>query len=258
MTEGQIIHRRVSSADVSEEEWRTRVDLAACYRLADLYGWSDLTSTHISARVSGEDGALLISPYPMFFDQIRASDLVKVDFDGNVLSDTDCPINSAGLTVHSAILMVRPDVHCAIHTHTVAGMAVGALDCGLLSMTQHALWFHGRIGYHDYEGIADDIAERERLARDLGPYGALILRNHGLLTAGSSIPNAFKMMHYLEKSCQSQLAAMAAGGIEAIRVPSAEVCEHTAEQYTALSEYGAEDWPGHLQRLDDLDPSFRN
>ncbi|MCG8357382.1 MAG: class II aldolase/adducin family protein [Kiloniellales bacterium] len=244
-------------SQMSDSERGTRVDLAACYRLVDLYGWSDLTSTHISARVPGDDGAFLINPFPSFFDQMRASDLVKVDYDGNLLSDGDLGINEAAITVHSAVHMARPDVQCVIHTHTTAGMAVSALDCGLLPMTQHALWFYNRIGYHDYEGIADDLAERERLVRDLGHHSALILRNHGLLTAADSIPNAFKMLYYLEKSCQAQLAAMAAVGEAGLRLPSAEVCEHAAAQYAKLTDFGDIDWPGHLRKLDALNPTYR-
>lgn len=241
-----------------ESEWTTRVDLAACYRLLDLHGWSDLTSTHASARIPDEDGVFLINPYPLFFAQTCASDLVKVGFDGTLLSDTELGTNPAGINIHSAIHRARPDVHCVIHTHTVAGMAVSALDCGLLPMTQHALWFHGRLGYHDYEGVADDVAEQERLVRDLGQNNALILRNHGLLTAAGSIPDAFKMMYYLEKSCQSQLAALAAVGEAGIRLPSAEVCDHTAAQYENYPDLSTGDWPGHLRQLDALDPSFRS
>ena len=242
---------------MSEVERATRIDLAACYRLVDLYGWSDLTSTHISARIPGDDDSFLINPFPSFFDQMRASDLVKVDDDGTVLSDGDHGINAAAITVHSAVHMARSDVQCVIHTHTTAGMAVSALDCGLLPMTQHALWFYNRVGYHDYEGIADDLAERERLVRDLGQHNALILRNHGLVTAADSIPNAFKMMYYLEKSCQAQLAAMAAVGEAGLRLPSATVCEHAAAQYAKLTDFGTIDWPGHLRKLDALDPSYR-
>lgn len=242
---------------MSEAERTTRVDLAACYRLVDLYGWSDLTSAHISAGIPGDGESFLINPFPSFFDQICASDLVRVDHDGTVLSGSDHGINAAAITVHSAVHMARPDVQCVIHTHTTAGMAVSALDCGLLPMTQHALWFYDRIGYHDYEGIADDVAERERLLRDLGRHNALILRNHGLLTAADSIPNAFKMMYYLEMSCRAQLAALAAVGKAGLRLPSAKVCDHAAAQYAKLTDFGGIDWPGHLRTLDALDPSYR-
>jgi ribulose-5-phosphate 4-epimerase/fuculose-1-phosphate aldolase len=242
---------------VSDAEWERRVDLAACYRLADLYGWTDLTATHFSAAVPGEEDTFLLNPFPMFFDQVRASDLIKVDFDGRILSETNAEMNAAGFTIHSAIHMARPDAQCIMHTHTVSGMAISALDCGLLPMTQHALLFHRRIGYHAYEGIADDLDERRRLVRDLGQHGALILRNHGLLTCGISIANAFKIMFYLEKSCEAQLVAMAAGQATKIRLPPVEVCDHAADQYAKFPDFGASDWVGHLRKLDRLDPSFR-
>lgn len=242
---------------VSAAEWSQRVDLAACYRLVAKCGWTDLTETHITAAVPEEPHTFLINPYPVFFEHINASNLVKVHTDGRILSETHFRINKPGFNIHSAIHIGRPDVQCIIHTHTVAGMAVSSLDCGLLPITQHALVFHGRLGYHEYEGVADDPEERVRLVHDLGKNCAIILRNHGLLTVGTSIANAFKMMYYLEKSCQAQLAAMAAVGGRALTLPSPAVCDRTADQIAQLQNFGAEDWPGHLINLDKIDTSYR-
>jgi ribulose-5-phosphate 4-epimerase/fuculose-1-phosphate aldolase len=240
---------------VSKEEWQARVDLAACYRLVALYEMSDLTMTHISAHVPGEENAFLINPMGFFFDEITASSLVKVDLDGKILSETEYDINEAGYVIHSAIHAAREDVGAVLHTHTRAGMAVAAMGCGLLPISQHAMRFFKRLGYHDYEGIALDTDERARLVADLGAHRAMILKNHGLLTAGRSTAEAFNLMFYLEKCCQSQIDAMTGGG--EIVVPSDEVCEHAAGQFDGFGVIGNRDWPGHLRRLDKLDPSFR-
>ena len=239
------------------KEQTCRIDLAACCRLIDLYGLSDLTSTHVSASIPGEEGVFLINPYPLFFDQVRASDLSKVSIDGRVVDDEVTQTNAAGINIHGAIHAARNDVGCVIHTHTVAGMAISSLDCRLLPMTQHALWFQGRVGYHEYEGIADDVDEQKRIVHDLGNNVALIMRNHGLLTVAHSIPTAFKMMVYLEKACQTQLAAMAAAGQDGLVLPSDETCDRTANQYRGYPDFGDKDWPGHLERLDRMDAGFR-
>lgn len=258
MTASQVSGVSPYSGRVSEAERRTRTDLAACYRLADLYGWSDLTASHISAKVPGEEGAMLIGSFPSFFDQVVASGLVKTDFDGKVLSGTDSPLNPAGVTIHGAVQRARSDVQCVIHTHSVAGMALSALDCGLLPITQHALLFYDNIGYHPYGGIADELEEGQRIVRDLAHCQALVLRNHGLLVAGRSIPHAFKLMYYLEKSCQAQLAAMAAANGADLVLLSLEVCSQAAKQYAQFVNFGEDDWPGHLQRLDELGVDFRS
>ena len=243
---------------VSPEEWQTRVDLAACYRLVDLYDMSDLTGTHISARVPGEEDAFLLNPYGLFFDEITASSLIKLDIDGNVLDDTPYAVNAAGYTIHSAVLGARPDVQCALHTHTRAGMAVSALKCGLLPMSQHSARFIGVTGYHDYEGVATNLDERERLARDLGDGNmALILRNHGLLTCGTSVAHAFWLIHKLEKACQAQVDGMAAGR-KVTEIPSA-VQEFSKEHFRKRGTSGADrNWPGHLRQLDRIDSSYRH
>ncbi len=240
---------------VSDQEWQARVDLAACYRLVDHYGMTDLTQTHISTRVPGEEGAFLINPWGFFFDEITASSLVKIDLDGNVLGETEHEVNHAGFVIHSAILAARKDVNSVLHTHTRAGMAVAAMGCGLLPISQHAMRFYKRMAYHDYEGISLDTDERARLVADLGDCQAMILRNHGLLTAGRSVAEAFNLVFYLERCCQSQIDAMTSGA--EIIVPPEEVCEHTARQYAQAGIIGERDWPGHLRRLDRLDPSYR-
>lgn len=248
---------------VSPEEWQMRVDLAALYRLVAKYEMTDLAATHISARVPGPEDHFLINPYGLMFEEVTASSLVKVDMDGNKVTDTDFPVNPAGFTIHSAVHMARPDIACVAHTHTVAGMALSSLECGLLPLSQTALMFYDRIGYHDWEGLATNLDERERLVRDLGPHFACILRNHGLLACGHTVMHAWTVLYYLEKACQSQLAAMAAahGAGQKLHLPPPEVCEHTARQFDQSRERlagASRDWPTFLAELDREDPSYRN
>jgi len=244
---------------VTPEEWQTRVDLAACYRLVDYYDMTDLAGTHIAARVPGEPDAFLLNPYGMFFGEITASSLVKVNFEGEVLTkDSEYGVNAAGFTIHSAVLGARPDVFCSLHTHTRAGMGVSTMECGLLPMTQHSMFFYKNIGYHDYEGVATNLDERERLVRDLGATNmALMLRNHGLLTCGRNIPEAFNLIFRLEKSCQAQVDAMNTGG-EIVLIPES-VCEHSRSQMQARgTRFGDQNWPGHLRQLDRVDTGYRH
>lgn len=243
---------------VSPEEWETRLNLAACYRLVDYYGMSDLTGTHISARVPGEDDNFLINPYGLFFDEITASSLVKIDMDGNILSDTEYRINAAGYTIHSAVHGARHDVQCVLHTHTRAGMAVSALKCGLMPMSQHSARFIGNTGYHDYEGVATNLDERERLVADLGPTNtAMVLHNHGLMTCGYNIPHAFWLIHKLEKACQAQIDGMAAG-TKVIEIDQS-VQDSTAVHFKKGGTAGADrNWPGHLRELDRFDTSYKH
>jgi ribulose-5-phosphate 4-epimerase/fuculose-1-phosphate aldolase len=245
---------------VSAEEWQTRTDLAACYRLVWHYGWHHLHLNHISARVPGTDDHYLLNPFGLLYNEVTASNLVKVDLDGNILDDTPYTINEAGYTIHSAIHAARHDVQCVLHTHTEAGMAVSALNCGLLPLNQGALRFYNRIGYHDYEGIALDLDERARYAASLGPHKALILRNHGLLTAGQSIAEAFTLMYHLEKSCAAQIAIGATtADSNAFTFPPPEVCEHAAQQTNRNGrDHGAPSWPGLVRMMDRIDPSFRD
>ena len=237
-------------------EWDLRVNLAACYRLMARFGWTDLIYTHVSARLPGKPDRFLINPYGMMFEEITASSLLSVDFDGKILNDSPWPINDAGFVIHSAILLARPDVNCVLHTHSVNGVAVSCLKDGLLPISQFALFYYGRIAYHDYEGVACDLDERQRLAADLGDKPAMILRNHGLLTAGRSIGEAFVTMDQLEKSCAAQLAAQRTGA--ELLYPSPEVCEKVAGQAAAESEpAGTAEWAALLRMLDRVDPSYR-
>lgn len=242
---------------VSDEEWQARVDLAACYQLVAHFGMTDLIFTHISARIPGTHDQFLINPYGLFFDEITASSLVKVDIEGKVLDETDFHINPAGYTIHSAIHGARHDVDCVLHTHTTAGMAVSAQKQGLLPISQHALMFYKRLAYHGYEGIALNLDERERLVRDLGEESiAMILRNHGLLTVGASAAEAFRRIYYLEKACQSQIEALS-GGSEII-IPPEEVCETALEQFKSLSSKDTLEWPGLLRILDRKGSNYRH
>jgi ribulose-5-phosphate 4-epimerase/fuculose-1-phosphate aldolase len=241
------------------EEWRMRVDLAACYRLIALNGMDDMHATHISARVPGPDHHFLINPYGLLFSQVTASNLVKIDLDGNIVEDTPHVINPAGFVIHSAIHGARPDAVCVIHTHTVAGIAVSCLQEGLLPLSQKSMRFYNRIAYHDYEGKADDLDERGRLVRDLGDRNAMILRNHGLLVCGQTVGRAYKAMANLEKSCKIQLAAMASGGT-LIQLSTA-VMEHAARQFDRDEVSGKsrpDGWPSHLAMLDKVDPGYRD
>ena len=190
-------------ARVSDAEWQARVELAAAYRLVAHYGWTHLINNHISLRVPNTEEQFLINPYGLLYEQITASSLVKIDVDGNVLDDSPYQVNRAGFVIHSAIHMARKDLHAIIHTHTVAGQALSALDCGLLPLNQSAMRYYKRIGYHEFEGVASDLDERERIVADLGDHKCLIMKHHGLLTAGVNIGEAFNLMYYLEKSCET-------------------------------------------------------
>lgn len=242
-----------------DAEWRVRCDLAACYRLIAHYRMTDHIYTHISARVPGTRDHFLINPYGMTFDEITASSLVKIDHDGEKVEESDHEVNPAGFTIHSAIHAAREDAHCVLHTHTRAGVAVSCMKEGLLPLNQIALQFYGdRLAYHDYEGIALDLDERERLAADLGSARSLILRNHGLLTAGRSVAEAFSLMFYLNRACEIQVDVCSMN--QAFVLPSPEVCEHTARQYegalgSGTHEYDME-WHAHLRILSRANPGW--
>jgi len=242
---------------VSEEEWQMRVDLAACYRLVAHYGWDDVLFTHNSARVPGSDHHFLINPLGLKFEEITASSLIKIDCDGNKVMDSPFGYIKAGFTIHSAIHMNREDAVCVMHTHTMEGMAVSAQKNGLLMLNQKSLCFYNRLAYHDYEGIADDLDERDRLAADLGDLNAMILWNHGLLTVGNSVAHAFVLHKRLNDSCQLQLMAQTGGG--ELRIVDDETCEKTAQQFEKNYSSGknaAMQWDAFKRMLDKIDPSY--
>jgi ribulose-5-phosphate 4-epimerase/fuculose-1-phosphate aldolase len=240
---------------VGAAEWQTRVDLAAAFRLAHYYRMTDQIYTHLTAKVPGTEH-FLINPYGVLFDEVTASCLVKVDLDGEVIFDpTGIGINPAGFLIHSCIHRARPDVHSVMHTHTAAGIAVAAQKRGLLKLSQHSMRFHNRIGYHDYEGVALDFSEQERLVRDLGPHCALILRNHGLLAAGDTVREAFERLYYLDRACEAQVKAQS-GGAELIEC-SDEIAEKVAQALDRPGRSAREnDWPALRRLLDRIDPSY--
>ena len=245
----------------SAAEWQARVDLAACYRLVAIYGMSDMMANHISARVPDEDGAFLINAYGMMYEEITASSLIKIDHAGRILAqpdfgDLNYGVNKAGYVIHSAVHEARPEVACVIHTHSWASMAVSALECGLLPITQTAMRFL-KIGYHDYQGVVLNLDEQVSLVRDLGQSEALILRNHGVLTVGRSIGEAFNWMHRVELACHSQLAAMACHTPLVQVAP--EVLEETWNNFQPSTRrpYGLMEWPALLRKLDRSDPSYK-
>jgi ribulose-5-phosphate 4-epimerase/fuculose-1-phosphate aldolase len=244
---------------VSEAEWKARVDLAACYRLCDLYGMSDMIYTHITARVPDAPGQFLINPHGMLFSEMTASCFLKVDLEGKVLyaPELEYGLHLAGFVIHSAIYKARTDVGAAMHTHTIAGMAISALKCGLLPLTQTATRFYSRTAYHDFHGPERDPSERERLAANLGDKNIMILRNHGLLTVGGSVPECFANMYGLERSCQAQAMAMACT-TELNHLPE-EVVEKAVGMYApdVIRRYGLLEWPALLRSLDKRDPSYR-
>ncbi|MEM8548536.1 MAG: class II aldolase/adducin family protein [Pseudomonadota bacterium] len=247
-----------AKAQVSDDEWATRVDLAAAYRLIALHGWDDLIFTHISAAVPGEPGHFLINPYGMLFEEITASSLVKINLAGDKVMESPYPINPAGFTIHSAIHEVRHDVKCVMHTHTRAGIAVSAQKQGLLPLSQQSLFLVGVTGYHDYEGVALNEEEKPRLVADLGQRPALILRNHGLLTAADSIAGAFLVMYTLESACQIQIAAQSGGG-ELTHIPAPILAGAAQQQAGVTLGMGAGlIWPGLLRKLDRRDTSYRD
>ena len=211
-------------------EQRLRRELAACYRLIAHFRMSDLIFTHISLRLPGPEHHFLINPYGLLFEEITASSLVKIDLQGRPVQPSPHPVNPAGFVIHSAIHAARDDAQCVLHTHTRAGCAVAALECGLLPVNQMSMEFYGRVAYHSYEGIALDMDEQQRLVADLGDKPVMILRNHGLLATGRSVAEAFLRMFYLEKACEIQLAAQSAGQVI---LPPAEVCAHTERQFNA-------------------------
>ena len=243
----------------SLNEKRAREDLAAVYRLLHHYEMTDMHYTHTSLRIQTDPPVFLINPYNYFFEEICASNLVPIDIDGNKLNPDDHEINPAAFTIHSAIHAARPDAHAVMHTHTLSGMAVAALEEGLLPLNQISMGFYNHIAYHDYEGISFDLGERERIVASLGQKNCLIMRNHGLITVGKSVGEAFYFMYYLTKACDIQVAALSMG--RKVTIPSPEICEHAYQQYLDPEYHESETirfWEAQIRRLNRIDPSYRN
>jgi ribulose-5-phosphate 4-epimerase/fuculose-1-phosphate aldolase len=249
-------------AHISAEEWKVRVDLAACYRLIAHFGWDDLVLTHNSARVPGYPDQMLINPSGLMFDEITASNLLKVDItDGHLIEPSEYEPINAGVVIHGAIYLGRSDVQCVVHTHTEADIAVGALDEGLLPLSQWAMRFYNRLGYHDYEGVSLEMDERERLQQSIGNHPVLVLRNHGLLATGRNVAEAFSLTYHFERSAEAQLkiqAAVASGA--KMVIPSPDTCERQAAQFAGNMPrlQGQREWPALLRMLDRLDPGYKN
>jgi ribulose-5-phosphate 4-epimerase/fuculose-1-phosphate aldolase len=250
--------RKSVREQVSREEWDTRVNLAACYRLMADFGMIEMVANHISARVPGTQNEFLINPYGMLYEEMTASCMIRIDIDGKVLfNDTDYDVNEAGYVIHSAIHGARHDVDCIIHTHTLAGMAVSAMKCGILPIAQSSMRFSD-IAYHDYEGVALRLEERERLVQNLGNREAMVLRNHGLLTVAPSIPECFNNMYRLERACQLQVTALSCN--TELQMPPGEVVKYSNQQMQSgvRRRYGLLEWPAMLRKLDRVDTSYRN
>jgi ribulose-5-phosphate 4-epimerase/fuculose-1-phosphate aldolase len=246
----------------SPAETALRVDLAAAFRLVAHFGLDDLIYNHISVRVPGEAHQFLINPYGLLFSEVTASCFVKIDLDGNALEPTPYEVNRAGFVIHSAIHAGRADAACVLHTHSEAATAISALDVGLLPVSQFAMRFQGAMGWHAYEGVAMDTGERERLVANIGPHDVLILRNHGVLTVGRTVAEAFLLMYYFEKAARVQLLAQAAAASGArINLPPADVSDHAARQFNErqgdIMAPGAREWPAFIRMLDRIDPSYR-
>jgi ribulose-5-phosphate 4-epimerase/fuculose-1-phosphate aldolase len=249
--------RIAARGPISAAEQLTRVDLAAAYRLAALNGWDDLIYTHISASVPDEPGHFLINPFGFAFDEVRASDLVKIDIEGRIVGDSEHPVNATGFALHAAVHAARDDAFCVMHLHNDAGIAVSAQHDGLLPASQHAMRFYRKLGYHDYEGLAFSPVEGTRLVAHLADHPAMLLRNHGTLTVGRTIAEAYVLMATLIKACEIQLAAQS--GDAPLLLPSPDIAARTAEQlYDGGAVEGELEWPALLRKLDRIDRSYRD
>ena len=244
---------------MDESEWQARIDLAACYRLVARMGVDDLIYNHISLRVPGHDDQFLINPYGMLFEEITASSLVKIDIEGRKLDDTPQQVNAAGFVIHGAIHAARHDAACVLHTHSDAGVTITGQEEGLLPLSQFSMWFYQRQGFHPYEGVAIDLAERERLVANLGDRPVLLMRNHGTLTVGRTPAEAFMMLYYFERAARIQLHMQASG--TKLTIPPPEVCAKASAQFWGqkgdIMQPGQREWPGLLRQLDRVDPSYR-
>ena len=242
---------------VSAEEWQLRCDLAACYRLVAAYGWSDLVFTHVSARIPGPQHHFLINPYGLMFDEITASSLVKIDQQCNKLSESPFPVNPAGFTIHSAVHQVRDDAGCVLHTHSRAGIGVSAQKCGVLPISQQSTFVLSSLAYHDYEGVALRDDEKARLQADLGRANFLMLRNHGLLTVGRTVADAFMNMYTFENTCRIQIDAQAGGELIQVNPAILNGIAEVSKAATAGQGAGALAWPALLRKLDRMDASYK-
>jgi ribulose-5-phosphate 4-epimerase/fuculose-1-phosphate aldolase len=244
---------------VSESEWQARVELAAAYRLAAMLGWSDMLGTHFSLRVPETEDQFLINPYGLLFEEMTASSLIRIDTEGNKLSESPYEVNRAGFVIHSAVHMAVPEAHCVMHCHTLAGVGVASQKHGLLPITQMALTVLGEVRYHDYEGVAEDEEERRRIVKDLGDGSVLILRNHGTLTIGATVGEAFARMNRIERACRFQLSALT-GGAEPNPIPR-EIVDYTVRQGREINRTGRAAggklmWAALLRKLDREDPEY--
>jgi ribulose-5-phosphate 4-epimerase/fuculose-1-phosphate aldolase len=251
---GASVRQRCSAA-----EWSVRVDLAACYRLVELFELSDLIFNHITVKVPGEQHRYLINPYGLAYDEVTASNLVKIDLEGRIVEPTAHEINPAGFVIHSAVHGARGDAVCVLHTHSPAATAIACLPEGFVPMTQGGYQFHDRIAYHEYEGFAVDQSERKRLVEDLGQHNVMLLRNHGVLTIGRSVAEAFRRLYFLEQACRIQLDVLQSG-IKP-HLPSAAVAERTARNWESgdagIGTAEPREWQALLRRLDRIDPAYR-
>ena len=259
MTQAHDLNIPSLKGQVSDEEWETRVNLAAAYRLAAHFGWDDLIYTHISARVPGSDHHFLMNPLGLMFEEITASSLVKIDLEGNKIIDTPFIANKAGFIIHSAIHAAREDAQCVIHFHTDYGIAVSNQKSGLLPLAQSSIPAWASVAYHEFEGLAVRDDEKERLVADMGEKNALILRNHGTLTAGKSIAQAFELMYFLETACKIQIMTQTTGA--ELHHPSQEAIQNTISDLQAVAGANGADnfvWPALLRKLDRMDTSYRD
>jgi ribulose-5-phosphate 4-epimerase/fuculose-1-phosphate aldolase len=254
-THAKVAAAKISQDNVSDAEWEARVDLAAVYRLINHYGWDDVIYNHASMRVPGEPRCFLMKRHELLYNEVTASNLVKVNMDEDL--DESSGVNRPGFTLHGGVLGARADVNCAVHVHTPTGMAIAGLKSGLRMVSQQAIRFYKRIGYHAYEGITEDFSERARINKDLGDNRAMIMHNHGLLTVGKSARDAFVLMHHLIEAAEIQLTLEATGS-DVIEIPP-EVCAKTAAQYEHHDAgRGSADWAAYLRMLDKVDRSYRN
>ena len=245
-------------AQVSAEEWQVRQDLAAAYRMVAHYGWDDMVFTHLSARVPGAEEHFLLNPFGYLFSEVTASNLVKVDMNGEIVLDNGYQVNTAGFTIHSAVHMSRPDAHAVMHVHTNSGVAVASSAQGLLPLNQHAMFVYHDVAYHDWEGVALNLDERERLVADLGDHNLMILRNHGTLTLGGSIASCFLRLYYLERACTIQVQAATQGKLNMPSEQAIGMMEKTFNNPDSWEGFSATAWSAMVRQAERLDPGYRS